>query len=135
MAQNNSRSRDAPISLLLLCGLCVFALQPIQCASERVLVLVSDLSLKNSHSIFFSSLTDRGYDLDYKSFADGPALREYDQWLYDKAIVLATGSPGVEGVYHQQMCTRSIVCMGHANLPNHRTWRPIDSAISDRLCR
>lgn len=89
-----SRSgRHVPISLLLLCGL-YLSLQSVQCASERVLVLVSDLSLKNSHSLFFSSLRDRGYDLDYKSFAEGPALREYDQWLYDKAIVLATGSTG-----------------------------------------
>lgn len=91
MAATRSRSTcDRAASLLLLT---LFATTQLV-ASDRVLVLLGEPSLKNSHSIFFSSLRDRGYDLDYKSFANAPQLREYDHWLYDKIIIMAKGGAG-----------------------------------------
>ncbi|GER50391.1 glycosyltransferase 48 kDa subunit-like protein [Striga asiatica] len=61
---------------------------------RRVLVLLDDLAIKSSHSIFFDSLRGRGYDLNFK-LADDPklALKRYGQYLYDAVIVF---SPNVE---------------------------------------
>ena len=93
MSTTQSRPADRTASLLLLClSLCITT-QVV--TSDRVLVLLGEPSLKNSHSIFFSSIRDRGYDLDYKSFANAPQLRDYDQWLYDKIIVMAKGGAGM----------------------------------------
>ncbi|CAI0420185.1 unnamed protein product [Linum tenue] len=40
---------------------------------RRILVLLDDFSLKSSHSIFFTSLKSRGFDLEFK-LADDPKL-------------------------------------------------------------
>ncbi|CAI0473548.1 unnamed protein product [Linum tenue] len=49
---------------------------------RRILVLLDDFSLKSSHSIFFTSLKSRGFDLDFK-LADDPklSLQRYGQYL------------------------------------------------------
>ncbi|CAM6085013.1 unnamed protein product [Calypogeia fissa] len=61
---------------------------------QRVLVLLDDLSLKASHSIFFKSLASRGYDLDFKLTDDSSlALHRYGEYLYDALILFA---PSVE---------------------------------------
>ncbi|KVH92270.1 Dolichyl-diphosphooligosaccharide--protein glycosyltransferase subunit WBP1 [Cynara cardunculus var. scolymus] len=61
---------------------------------RRILVLVDDLALKSSHSIFFSSLQTRGFELDFK-LSDDPkiALQRYGQYLYDGLILF---SPTIE---------------------------------------
>ncbi|KAI3777826.1 hypothetical protein L1987_47629 [Smallanthus sonchifolius] len=51
---------------------------------RRILVLLDDLSLKFSYSIFFNSLQARGFELDFKLSDDLKiALQRYDQHLYD----------------------------------------------------
>ncbi|KAK6152969.1 hypothetical protein DH2020_012608 [Rehmannia glutinosa] len=72
---------------------------------RRILVLLDDLSLKSSHSLFFSSLQSGGFDLDFK-LADDPtiAVKRYGQYLYDGLILFSPsterfgGSLDVEGV-------------------------------------
>ncbi|KAI7755598.1 hypothetical protein M8C21_029304 [Ambrosia artemisiifolia] len=61
---------------------------------RRILVLLDDLALKSSHSIFFTSLQSRGFDLDFK-LSDDPkiALQRYGQFLYDGLILF---SPNTE---------------------------------------
>ncbi|KAJ6897047.1 hypothetical protein NC651_023054 [Populus alba x Populus x berolinensis] len=52
--------------------------------NRHLLVLLDDLSLKSSHSIFFDSLKSRGFDLDFKLVDDSKlALQHYGQYLYD----------------------------------------------------
>ncbi|KAI3824218.1 hypothetical protein L1987_05668 [Smallanthus sonchifolius] len=55
-----------------------------------ILVLLDDLALKSSHSIFFNSLQARGFELDFK-LSDDPkiALQRYNQHLYDGLIMFA----------------------------------------------
>ncbi|KAG6548466.1 hypothetical protein Mapa_009954 [Marchantia paleacea] len=81
----------------------VAVMLPVFCAAfseekptdQRVLVLLDDLALKSSHSIFFKSLTSRGYDLDFKLADDSKlALQRYGEYLYDALILFA---PSVEG--------------------------------------
>eukprot|EP01121_Diplochlamys_sp_Union-15-3_P003497 TRINITY_DN1339_c0_g1_i2.p1 TRINITY_DN1339_c0_g1~~TRINITY_DN1339_c0_g1_i2.p1 ORF type:complete len:436 (-),score=70.51 TRINITY_DN1339_c0_g1_i2:60-1367(-) len=61
-----------------------------QVHKNRVLVLVDDLNIQNSHSIFFSQLKERGYHLSF-FMADDPslALTEYGEYLYDHLILFA----------------------------------------------
>jgi len=52
--------------------------------------LLDDLALQSSHSLFFDSLSSRGYALDFK-LADDPkiGLKRYGQYLYDGLILFA----------------------------------------------
>eukprot|EP00897_Mesotaenium_endlicherianum_P009771 jgi/Mesen1/8822/ME000053S08219 len=57
---------------------------------QKVLVLLDDDSIKSSHSLFFKSLQDRGYDLDFKLATDSSlSLQKYGEYLYDAAVIFA----------------------------------------------
>ena len=79
------------VTLLPILSLSFSTDSPTDC---RLLVLLDDLSLKSSHSIFFNSLKSRGFDLDFK-LADDPklAVQRYGQYLYDGLILF---SPSIE---------------------------------------
>ncbi|XP_078144399.1 dolichyl-diphosphooligosaccharide--protein glycosyltransferase 48 kDa subunit isoform X1 [Centroberyx gerrardi] len=68
----------------------------LHCASAdgKTLVLLDNLNIRDTHSIFFRSLADRGFDLTFKT-ADDPSLSliKYGQFLYDHLILF---SPSVE---------------------------------------
>ncbi|XP_041015786.1 dolichyl-diphosphooligosaccharide--protein glycosyltransferase 48 kDa subunit [Juglans microcarpa x Juglans regia] len=57
-------------------------------SSRRVLVLLDDLALKSSHSLYFKSLQSRGFQIDFK-LSDDPkiGLQRYGQYLYDGLIL------------------------------------------------
>ncbi|KAI3462517.1 hypothetical protein Pfo_019180 [Paulownia fortunei] len=91
--------------LISLLPLLAFSFSPDHPTDRRILVLLDDLSLKSSHSLFFSSLQSRGFDLDFK-LADDPAIsvKRYGQYLYDGLILFSPsterfgGSVDMEGV-------------------------------------
>ncbi|MGL7671723.1 hypothetical protein, partial [Salmonella sp. NW850] len=61
-------------------------------------MLVDDLAIKSSHSIFFKTLTDRGFDLDFKLAHDPKlALQRYGQYLYDGLILFAPSVDNLGG--------------------------------------
>ncbi|GFY89675.1 dolichyl-diphosphooligosaccharide-protein glycosyltransferase 48kDa subunit family protein [Actinidia rufa] len=62
--------------------------------NRRILVLLDDLAIQSSHSLFFNSLQSRGFELDFK-LADDPkiGLKRYGQYLYDGLIIF---SPTIE---------------------------------------
>lgn len=71
------------------------SLSPESPARTRLLVLLDDLALKSSHSLFFKSLSDRGYELEFKlAYDPSLALRKYGEYLYDGLVLFA---PSVEG--------------------------------------
>nr|XP_010923440.1 dolichyl-diphosphooligosaccharide--protein glycosyltransferase 48 kDa subunit [Elaeis guineensis] len=82
--------------------LAVIYLFPVLCLSfsadnptdRRLLVLVDDLAVRSSHSVFFKSLQTRGFDLEFK-LADDPklSLQRYGQYLYDGLILF---SPSIQ---------------------------------------
>ncbi|KAL5562610.1 hypothetical protein UlMin_032357 [Ulmus minor] len=81
------------ISFLLLTLILPFlcnSFSPERPTDQRVLVLLDDLALKSSHSLFFNSLQSRGFELDFK-LADDPkiGLQRYGQYLYDALILFA----------------------------------------------
>ncbi|XP_026742541.1 dolichyl-diphosphooligosaccharide--protein glycosyltransferase 48 kDa subunit [Trichoplusia ni] len=59
-------------------------------AEHETLVLVDNLSIRETHSQFFKSLQDRGYTLTYK-LADDPnlVLSKYGEYLYKNLIVFS----------------------------------------------
>lgn len=83
----------APIflALFLLLPALSFSFSPEKSSGgQRVLVLVDDLAITSSHSVFFASLKSRGFDLDFK-LADDPklALKRYGQYLYDGLVLFS----------------------------------------------
>lgn len=82
------------LSLLLLTTTHSLSFSPEKPSDRRILVLLDDFAIRSSHSLFFSSLQSRGYDLDFK-LADDPkiALQRYGQFLYDGLVVFA---PSIE---------------------------------------
>ena len=78
--------------LLFLCS--VLCLSGLVAADNRVLVLLENLTVKETHSIFFKSLQESGLELTYKVADDSSlAIKKYGQFLYDHIIVF---SPSVE---------------------------------------
>jgi len=63
-------------------------------AEKETLVLLDNLAIRETHSIFFKSLTDRGYSLTFKSADDSNlVLSKYGEYLYENVIIF---SPSVE---------------------------------------
>ncbi|XP_059645184.1 dolichyl-diphosphooligosaccharide--protein glycosyltransferase 48 kDa subunit [Cornus florida] len=82
------------IAFISLLPILSFAFSSESASGQRLLVLLDDLALKSSHSIFFKSLQDRGFELDFK-LADDPkiTLQRYGKYLYDGLILF---SPTIE---------------------------------------
>ncbi|XP_058081912.1 dolichyl-diphosphooligosaccharide--protein glycosyltransferase 48 kDa subunit [Magnolia sinica] len=78
------------ISLLIFFPILSNAFSPENPTDQRLLVLLDDLAIKSSHSIFFNSLRSRGFDLDFK-LAEDPklSLKRYGQFLYDGLILFS----------------------------------------------
>lgn len=63
-------------------------------AGKKTLVLVDNWSLRETHSIFFRTLREKGFELTFKTADDSSlALVKYGEFLYDNLILF---SPSVE---------------------------------------
>ena len=61
---------------------------------NKILVLIENLSIKESHSVFFSDLSSRGFHLTFKMADESSlALSKHGEFLYDHLIIFA---PSVE---------------------------------------
>ncbi|KAG8224222.1 hypothetical protein J437_LFUL002678 [Ladona fulva] len=79
-------------SSLFLC-IIVFLASKVK-AGGNTLVLLDNLAIKETHSIFFKSLQERGYTLTFKSADDANLLLiKYGEFLYEHLIIFA---PSVE---------------------------------------
>lgn len=80
----------------ILISIALISFLPLLCNSfstenptdRRILVLLDDVGIKSSHSLYFKSLQNRGFELDFK-LADDPkiTLQRYGQYLYDALIL------------------------------------------------
>lgn len=77
----------ALLAAALLCAAAVAGEQ------QRVLVLLDDpASMRESHSKFLGSLTQRGYSVDVKALGSKQLqLRQWDDWLCDKLVIFGRG--------------------------------------------
>lgn len=86
----------ADFRLFLSLSLVLFSCSFLNAASNRkkTLVLLENLSIKDTHSVFFDDLKTRGYQLTFKMADDSNlALSKYGEYLYSNLIVFA---PSVE---------------------------------------
>eukprot|EP01025_Chloroclados_australasicus_P030115 TRINITY_DN3018_c0_g2_i1.p1 TRINITY_DN3018_c0_g2~~TRINITY_DN3018_c0_g2_i1.p1 ORF type:complete len:447 (-),score=47.28 TRINITY_DN3018_c0_g2_i1:267-1586(-) len=61
-----------------------------QTDGKSVLVLLQDLTTRNTHSRYFSELQKAGFELEFKTHKDKElALREWGEWNYDHLILFA----------------------------------------------
>ncbi|KAF6721871.1 Dolichyl-diphosphooligosaccharide--protein glycosyltransferase 48 kDa subunit [Oryzias melastigma] len=90
MAERRFGSVSPKLALLLWLA----SMLPRAEADGKTLVLLDNLNIRDTHSVFFRSLADRGFDLTFKT-ADDPSLSliKYGQFLYDHLILF---SPSVE---------------------------------------
>ncbi|XP_026394314.1 dolichyl-diphosphooligosaccharide--protein glycosyltransferase 48 kDa subunit-like [Papaver somniferum] len=67
-------------------------------SDRKILVLVDDLGIKSSHSIFFKSLQTRGFELDFK-LAEDPklTLKRYGKYLYDGLLLFSPSTKRLGG--------------------------------------
>lgn len=79
---------------LLFCFFCLSSYCSFAYGNGETLVLLDNLAIKETHSMFFKSLKERGYSLVFKSADDaGLILSKYGEFLYDNLIIFA---PSVE---------------------------------------
>ena len=65
----------------------------------KVLVLVDDLDVENSHSMFLGKIRNLGFDVTVSLATDEDVgLKEHDAWLFDKLVVLGGASSRLPGV-------------------------------------
>nr|CAN69595.1 hypothetical protein VITISV_005658 [Vitis vinifera] len=78
------------LTLISLLPFLCYSFSPENPTDRRILVVLDDIGLKSSHSIFFKSLQTRGLELDFK-LADDPkiSLQRYGQYLYDGLILFS----------------------------------------------
>ncbi|KAK9691126.1 hypothetical protein RND81_09G177500 [Saponaria officinalis] len=94
-AKTSTMAKNVAIfTIFLLITTQSLSFSPENPSDRRILVLVDDFAVKSSHSIYFNSLSSRGYSLDFK-LADDPklALQRYGDFLYDGLIIF---SPSVD---------------------------------------
>jgi oligosaccharyltransferase complex subunit beta len=65
----------------------------IEGSSKRVLVLLDNLAIRETHSFYFKQLKDRGFDITYRSSDDSTLqIVKYGEYIYDHIILFAPGT-------------------------------------------
>ncbi|NWH81874.1 OST48 glycosyltransferase, partial [Piaya cayana] len=78
-------------AVLVLCSLLAVAAAE---GGARTLVLLENGNVRDTHSLFFRSLAERGFDLTFRTADDaGLSLIKYGEFLYDNLIIF---SPSIE---------------------------------------
>ena len=82
-------------TLMIVSALLLFALGADGAKTgKKTLILLENLSMKETHSVFFDDLKSRGYQLTFKMADDSNlALSKYGEYLYDNLVIFA---PSVE---------------------------------------
>ena len=70
--------------------LAVLCLVGVSVADKRVLVLLENLAVKETHSIYFKNMADAGFDLTFKGADDATLnIKKFGEFLYDHLVVFA----------------------------------------------
>lgn len=94
------------LSLLLLLSGC---LVPSLAEKQRVLALLENLAVKETHSIYFSMLARHGFDITYKVADDSSLqLKKFGQFLYDHIVVFAPTVEEFGGALNAETITEFI---------------------------
>ncbi|CAG9585825.1 unnamed protein product [Danaus chrysippus] len=89
--------------------LCLLGYLSIAFADKETLVLVDNLNIRETHSLFFKSLQERGYTLTFKLADDANlVLSKYGEYLYKNLIVFAPSVVEFGGQLDTEAITRFI---------------------------
>eukprot|EP01132_Coremiostelium_polycephalum_P004107 gene4107-5138_t len=80
-----NRALSLSMIIVSLLVLNVFA----EIGGKRTLVLLDDLSIKQTHSIFFKSLEEKGYKLDFQRGDSKVSLQSYGDFKYDNLVIFS----------------------------------------------
>jgi len=68
-------------------------------SGKRVLAILENSSIRQTHSIFFSQLQARGYTIDFFTAEDRTVVfRKYGEWKYDNLILFAPSAEDLSGI-------------------------------------
>jgi len=68
-------------------------------AGKRVIAVLDDISIKNSHSNYFKSIQERGFHIDFFSADDkNLVFKKYGEWKYDHLILFAPSASEISGI-------------------------------------
>lgn len=105
--------------LLVSISLCLFAFAicsklNVEGSSKRLLVLLDNLALRETHSFYFKHLRDRGFEITYKN-ADDSSLQivKYGEYLYDNIILFAPNTKEFGGKINAESLTAFIDAGGN----------------------
>ena len=95
MAGKEAPFRRSAVSVLRLCLVSCLVQT---CCCEKVLLLLSDDALANSHSELVSVLSSGGMQVETRRLTDSTLqLQHWSTWLYDGVVVLSKGSSDLGG--------------------------------------
>lgn len=99
---------------------------------KRLLALLDNYGIRETHSTFFKSLKDRGFQITYKTADDSDlTLSKYNEYIYDHLILFA---PNVVGMYISFKLVW-FSCFIIWSILNNRIWRQCLDQVDNWLHR
>ncbi|CAF3180588.1 unnamed protein product [Rotaria socialis] len=91
-------------------------------SSKRLLVLLDNLGLRESHSFYFKQLKDRGYSITFKTSDDSSLqIVKYGEYLYDHVIVFAPSTKEFGGRLDAEVLTQFVDAGGNVLVAGSNT--------------
>ncbi|CAF3340459.1 unnamed protein product [Rotaria socialis] len=94
----------------------------IEGSSKRVLVLLDNLAIRESHSYYFKQLRDRGFEITFRSSDDSSLqIVKYGEYIYDNIILFAPGTKEFGGRLDAEVLTEFIDAGGNVLIAGSNT--------------
>jgi oligosaccharyltransferase complex subunit beta len=91
-------------------------------SSKRLLILLDNLGLRESHSFYLKQLKDRGFDITYKSSDDASLqIVKYGEYLYDHIIIFAPATKEFGGRLDAEILTQFVDAGGNVLVAGSNT--------------
>ncbi|CAF3234890.1 unnamed protein product [Rotaria sp. Silwood2] len=83
-------------------------------SSKRLLVLLDNLGIRESHSFYFKQLKDHGFEITFKSSDDSSLqIVKYGEYLYDHVIIFAPSTKEFGGRLDAEILTQFVDAGGN----------------------
>jgi oligosaccharyltransferase complex subunit beta len=65
---------------------------------KKILVILDNMEMKSSYSLFFEILQEKGFFLDYKTADENIEINKFGEWLYDNLIIFTPEADELGGI-------------------------------------
>jgi len=87
------------VSLLILFVICTWAREGTDAPTGRkILVVVENLNIKSTHSLFFKFLEEKSYQLKFATTEEPIEFQKYGKWVYDHLILFTPSADEINGL-------------------------------------